>query len=291
MDSLRHNTFFSSFFVTVLFIVGLCWLIACTSQPNENHDLVARVGPYSLSRERVEQPYIYNMGELDSAEAVKKFIKQWAFDKTFEIEAMDQLQSRQELDQLIDAYRSSLLTHLFEKQLIEQELDSVISQPELEEYYQQNKSQYVLKSSIIRLNFINIRLDHPDVEDIRRLWRETDNPGVMDSLIALCHESAEVFLLEDSVWYKMEELKTIVPGGILKSRSSSAFKEQIFSNDSAKYFLRVLEQIPDTEIAPLSFIEKQARKVILYRRKQQLIQDWRERIYHEALKANRVKLY
>ena len=261
-----------------------------TDAPETSH-AAARVGPFTLSKERVKQQYIFRSSELDSVQTANKFIENWAIDKAFEIEAMEKLTSRDELDQLIENYRSSLLTHLFEKQIIEQKLDSTITPVELSKYYEENKSQYVLKSSIIRLNFINIKKDHAATEEVRRLWKRSDDRPAMDSLIALCNEVANVFLLEDSSWYKKEELEAIIPQSFLKIGSSGQFKEQIFSNDTAKYFLRVLDRIPDTEIAPLSFIEKQARKVILYRRKQSLIRDWRERIYREAVKSNRVKIY
>ena len=266
-------------------------LQGCQQRGAPQENIVARVGPYTLTKERIDQPYIYGNENVDSAQAVQKFIKQWAHEKAFEIEAMHNLQSRDELEKLIDAYRSSLLTHLFEKQIIEQHLDSVITTDELQAYYEKNKSQYVLESSIVRLHFISIRKDHQDLDHVSRLWKNHESADALDSLIDLCHAAAEVFLLEDSSWYKQEELSPILPGSILKNYSNTQFKEQTFSNDTAKYFLRIIERIPDTEIAPLSFIEKQARKVILYRRKQSLIRSWRERIYEDALKSNRIKLY
>jgi hypothetical protein len=266
-------------------------LVCCQDEPEDSEQIAARVGPYTLSRERIVQPYVYNLNSVDSADAVRRYIEQWAYDKAFEIEAMEQLESRAELDHLIEAYRASLLKHLFEKQLIEQQLDSVVSQQDLQAYYDANKTQYILQSSIIQLNFIKVRRDHPQIGQISELWKRFDTSTAMDSLVDVCNESAETFLLDDSVWYKQEDLEGIIPGNVLNSRSSTAFKEQIFSNDTAMFFLRILNRIPDTEIAPLSFIEKQARKVILYRRKQALLSDWRERIYREALKSNRIKIY
>lgn len=275
----------------VVIVYMMCTICCSSESVTESDNLVARVGPYTLSKERVMQPYLRASLKNDSLTTITKFIDQWAHDKAFEIEALEKLESREELDNLIEAYRSSLLTHLFEKQIIEQHLDSTISQQDLQTYYDDNKSQYVLQSSIVRLHFINVRKDHPDVDDIASLWKNYDQSASLDSLIDLCHASAEVFLLEDSSWYRIEDLASIVPGNILKNRSNTLFTEQTFSNDTAKYFLRILESIPDTEIAPLSFIEKQARKVILYRRKQKLIGAWREQIYEDALKANRIKLY
>lgn len=278
-------------FVIIPGILVLTCLTGCEPAEKGGSSIVARVGPYSLSKERIEQPYIYSLNPKDSIEAINQFIRQWAYDKAFEVEAIEQLEARNTLDQLIEAYRSSLLTHLFEKQLIEEELDSFISSDELFKYYEANKGQYILSSSIMRLHFIKVNKKNGMVGEIRNLWSRWQEESALDSLISICNEAAEAFLLEDSVWYKQEELQTFIPESIIEGSSATSFREQTFSNDTAMYFLRVLERIPDTEIAPLAFIEKQARKVILYRRKQALIREKRESIYREAIKNNRVKFY
>lgn len=271
-----------------LLLVGLS---ACVQDDiTRNADIVARVGPYELRKERVVQPYLNELSQKDSIHATQQFVEQWAIDKAFELEAMDKLNSRDELDRLIDGYRSSLLTHLFEKQIVEEELDSLITEAQLQAYYEANKSQYILNSDIMRVHFIAIKKDRQEIDDLSKLWKAAESQEVLDSLIDICHASAEVFLLEDSAWYKEEQLKPLLPDRALR-RLGHGVNETSFSTDSMRYFLRILECIPDTEIAPLSFIERQARKVILYRRRQALIRDKRRAIFDQALKANRIKLY
>lgn len=274
---------------TIAFVAML--ILGCSGNVQDRQtDIVARVGPYELKKERVAQPYVHGNSPTDSAHMSQQFVEHWAMDKAFELEAMEKLSSRDELDQLIDAYRSSLLTHLFEKQIVEEELDSVITSDQLQSYYESNKSQYILTSSILRVHFIAIKKDRQEIDAMTKWWKEIEEPAYLDSLIDICHGSAEVFLLEDSAWYKQEQLEAVLPDQALR-RVGGSIQETSFSTDSMRYFLRILERIPDTEIAPLSFIEKQARKVILYRRRQTLIREKRQAIFDGALKANRIKLY
>lgn len=279
-----------TFHISTIAFVAIIFLGCSGNEQDRQTDIVARVGPYELKKERVAQPYVHGNSSTDSAQMSQQFVEHWAMDKAFELEAMEKLSSRDELDQLIDAYRSSLLTHLFEKQIVEEELDSVITSDQLQSYYESNKSQYILTSSILRVHFIAVKKDRQEIDAMTKWWKEIEEPAYLDSLIDICHGSAEVFLLEDSAWYKQEQLEAVLPDQALR-RVGGSIQETSFSTDSMRYFLRILERIPDTEIAPLSFIEKQARKVILYRRRQTLIREKRQAIFDGALKANRIKLY
>jgi len=45
------------------------------------------------------------------------------------------------------------------------------------------------------------------------------------------------------------------------------------------------------DIAPLSFIQEQASRAVLHRRKLKIIEERREALYEQALKENRVKIF
>ena len=57
------------------------------------------------------------------------------------------------------------------------------------------------------------------------------------------------------------------------------------------YLLRVVEIINRKEIAPLAYIEDQAAKVILHRRKIKLLEEHREELYEQEVAENNVKVY
>ena len=264
-------------------------ILSCSSQPiDEKRDVLARVGPFNLHLDEVPP---FNGISEDSTDYYEQFVHSWTVDKAFELSAIEDVENREELEEQVEAYRSSLITHLYEKQIVENQLDSNITQAELESYYESNKSQYVLNSSIIRLQFIQLDKDHSRIGELSDLWhRSTVQTSSRDSLIAMANEAASVFILNDSAWYRIDDLSSIIPDQVMKEINRSSFKEKSFSNDTARYFLRVLEQVPDTEVAPLSFIEKQARKVILYQRQQELIRNARRSIYNEAVKRGRIDI-
>ena len=69
-------------------------------------------------------------------------------------------------------------------------------------------------------------------------------------------------------------------------------KKQFIQKDSEFiYLFELRELISKTEIAPLAYIEDQAKKVILHKRKTQLLEELKDKLYDEALRNNGVSIY
>ena len=251
--------------------------------------MLARVADRILYEDELTSLLSQSMTIADSIRTVSSYTDAWVGDQLFLLEAEKKLQDRTDLDEMINAYRSSLMTHLYEKQLVDDLLDSTITQAELNTYYDLNKNQYVLNSSILRCHLLKISKEKEGISEVRRWW-EKENDLHWDSLIQYCNEHAEIFLLDDSTWYRLEDVQSLLPSDVLKASNIERIREERFTDDSSRYFLRILEQLPDTEIAPLSFIEKQASKVILHRRKKKLLESIKKDIYERGMKSKKVDI-
>lgn len=292
LPHLHYNCILLSFIILLSTLV----LGGCQDTKSTSTDIskpVVTIGPYALYSEDI--PNINSLQydtDIDSATFRRSFITEWTKEKAFELDAVTHLKNRSELDKLVDAYRSSLLTHLYEEQLISEHIDSMISPEELNQYYQENKSQYVLSSTIMRIHFIQVDGSLKQINQLEDLWKRADDTSALDSLIALSNEIAETFILNDSVWYRKEDLQAIIPRELINSpHANKDGYDHMLKQDTSNYYLRIIQQIPDTEIAPLSFIQRQARKVILHKRRQKYIEEMRNNSYLQAVKSGRVKLF
>jgi hypothetical protein len=63
------------------------------------------------------------------------------------------------------------------------------------------------------------------------------------------------------------------------------------TNDDYYYFLKILEIKDKKEIAPLAFIQEQASKVILHKRKIALLEKLKEDLYQRASSRDNIKLF
>ena len=91
--------------------------------------------------------------------------------------------------------------------------------------------------------------------------------------------------------YKVEDIANRLPKGTITADNIATTKEVTVSESNFLYLFRVFEIINRKEIAPLAFIEDQASKVILHRRKIKLLEQHREELYELEMKKNNVKVY
>ena len=168
---------------------------------------------------------------------------------------------------------------------VEMKLDSSITELELNDYYEKNKEQYQLESSIFRCHIIKIPLKAKDLNQLRTLWRSTVEED-MKKMKEYCEQNADYYMLEDTVWLTIDEVRAQLPKG------TNIFPNQDLTQSDKEflYFLKVLEKKSQKEIAPLGYIREQAQKVILHKRKKKLLEAKKEELYEKETRKNNIKI-
>ena len=89
---------------------------------------------------------------MDSIQRVSNFIDSWIKRQVLVHQAEINL-NKEELDlkKQLEEYRNSLVIYAYESQLINQKLDTVISEDEIADYYEQNKEDFQLRSTMVRV--------------------------------------------------------------------------------------------------------------------------------------------
>ncbi len=226
----------------------------------------------------------------DSITFIKLYVERWIRKSLLMHEAEKNIPKDLNIDKLVRDYRSSLIRYNYEQQLVKEKMDSVITKQELSEFYEKNREQYQLETPIIRCNFIKVPQSAPDLKKLKNLW-QSDSIADRDTLLAYCNIFAEEFLLTDSIWYKVEDIATRLPAGTISSENISNRKEISLDDNDYLYLFKIFEIINRKEIAPLAFIEDQASKVILHRRKIKLLEEHNEELYNLEMEGETVKVF
>jgi len=231
-----------------------------------------------------------NMSASDSVAIINAYVERWIRKTLLMHEAEKHIPKDLNIDKLVRDYRASLVRHTYEQQLVEEQMDSVITKRALNEYYEKNQDQYQLETPIIRCSYVKIKQTAPDLKELRILW-QSDSIVDKYKLLEYCNTHADVYLLADSIWYKVEDMATRLPKGTINSENINSRKEISLSDNDFLYLFKVHEIINRKEIAPLSFIEDQASKVILHRRKLKLLEVHREELYDLEMEKSNVKVF
>lgn len=281
-------------FKSVWIFIPILFLTACTlfneEQVQDDRILLAEAYNQHLYLSELDGMIPEGMEASDSVTIVNAYVERWIRKSLLMHEAEKHIPKDLNIDELVRDYRSSLIRHSYEQQLVEQQMDSLISKRELNTFYEKNQDQYQLESPIVRCNYIKIPQTAPQLKKLRTLWRSDSIPD-RDTLLAYCNTHAEEFLLSDSIWYEVEDIAARLPEGTITIDNINNRKEITLSESDYLYLFRVFEIINRKEIAPLAYIEDQASKVILHRRKIKLLEEHREELYDIEMEKSNVKVY
>jgi hypothetical protein len=269
------------------------FIAACTPQApvakQTAGNLVAKAGNEVLQRDDYESNY--NAGfQKDSTYYAKRQIENWAIESLLYQEALDKLdKSEMEIDMMVHNYRKSLVNFLYESKLVEANLDTSITAAEVEEYYKQHRTNFILKDNIVKVNYIKVPSGAPGLEKIRKLVR---SGGDREQLIALCDQNAENFYLNDSTWLFLDEIKKEIP--VLKEQPDfnlSPGRVIEFSDDSYYYYLKVKDVKVKNSLSPISFERDNIRKFVINARKTQLINEYKQLLLEKARESREFEIY
>lgn len=267
-------------------------LLGCSDKTvsKEGSRLLARVHNKSLYLSELEGMFPQFATSEDSLLVIRAFTDRWVREAILLHEAEKNLPAGLNIDKLVRDYRASLVRSNYERVLVEQLLDSTVTQAELQAFYDQHKEQYQLETPIMRCHFLKVPLPVPDADRLRRLWggkRAADTR----QLKQYGEQYAKVALLDDSLWYSIDEVGRLLPKGTITSENLSAKQEFTLQDGEFQYYFRLFDRKNRQDIAPLGYIQEQARKVILHVRKQQLLEDVKQDMYDQELRRNNIEIF
>jgi len=266
-------------------------LFSCGSSEADGEDpIIARVHNKTLRLSELDGMFPPDARREDSLLIKDAFVRRWSREAVLQYEAERNLPPDLNIDKLVRDYRSSLVSSHYEEVLVGMRLDSTISQEELEAYYETSKSQYLLEKPIVRCLFIRVPYPTPEEDRLQQLW----NNGKITDTVALknyCERLSEVALLDTSPWYTLDDIAAQLPEGTLTAANVNSKREFTQQDGSYRYYFRLLELKPRLEIAPLSYVKEQARKVILHSRKRAVLDEAREELFERELRRKNVETF
>lgn len=242
-----------------------------------------------LRYEEIEQSIPQPLQGSDSAQFVNNYIDRWIKDQILIKDATAHLRDIKELNQLVDSYRDELMLVKYEEQLFSEKLDTAISDTELRQYYNSNKSKYKLESTIFRFVFLKINKPVADSKSLDQMWNNL-NVSNTSQFKRYCDNNADRCFLDAKRWYKWEDISSLIPSKYLKEGDLKAKLERDFADFNYEYKIHFFEVVKPNEDPPLSFVRDQATQAILHRRKINLLDNYRAELYEKELKNKNIQI-
>ena len=228
----------------------------------------------------------------DSIARVNAYIDSWVRQRLLLHQAEANL-TPEELDftKQIEEYRNSLVVYAYETQLIGQKLDTVISDDEINAYYEQNKDSFVLHNTLVKVAYVVFDEDCKQTNDFRKLMADRDTL-MLQKLDALATEYAVSSYLDVDHWMRLDELTKVVPIEIFNVESFLKKNKFVsFDKDGLTYMARFEDFLLEESISPIEMERDNIKALILMRRKKDLIDRMHASLYEDAQKEHAFEVY
>lgn len=277
----------------VLAFLLLPFLFSCSLFEEETKDsAIARVEEKYLLQSDITGIVPLNTSKEDSILIINNYIQGWIKDNLILHKAELNLKENQkDVKKQLEDYRKSLIIYTYEKELIKQRLDTIVSAKEIQDFYEDNNQNFELKDDIIKVKYLKVNKKAPQLKTIRRLYK-SKKEGDEIKLKELAHQYAEKFHLNDEQWILFDELKNEVPINVLESKGYLKNIKNIEVEDSLSfYFVHIKAYKLKNDVSPLSFEAHNIKNIIINKRKLSLINKTRSELYQEAFMNKDVEIY
>lgn len=275
--------------VVVSFVFAACTFF----ESNKNTEAIARVNTDYLYAAAIENLVPPGISKEDSIVIVRSFIDRWASQKLLIKVAEVNLNKNKkaEFDTLIQQYKTDLYTKAYLEEIVKRTVDTVLSEKELRDYYNENKDNFKSNETLVRLRYISLQRDNPKVDLIKSKFfdfRKSDKKFWDTYTLQL-----NSFAFNDSIWTALsqvyDKLRFITPENresyILPGKTIQKFE------DKNVYFVKISNVIDKNEVAPYQYLRPTLREVILNKRKLDLIKKFEKEITDDAIKDKKYEVY
>lgn len=276
-------------------LVGLALLFAAGCRDyvmKSDRIVIADCYGNKLYAEDLEGVVPADASKMDSLSRVNAFIDSWIKRQILVHQAEVNL-SPDQLDfskQMLD-YRNSLVIYAYETQLIEQYLDTVVSDDEIAAFYEENKANFQLRSTMVKVAYVVVEEGTKHIKDFQKLMSDRDTL-LISQLDALAERYAVSSFFDVDTWVRLDDLLETVPLEIFNTESFLKRNRFVsFEKDGYVYMLRFEDYLLAESVSPIEIEKDNIKKVILMKRQKELLAKMTEDLYEKALKDKVFEIY
>ena len=272
-----------------LFLFSSCNYFGLKKETAPKDTPIASTFDVELYKDALENLIPTNISKEDSLVLVKSIINNWAVKQLMLKKSLENNSSQENsaINELVENYKHSLLINNYKEQLIKQQLDTIISEAEIDTYYTLNKENFKLNEELLKIKFLNFNNNLINKKEVVALFKSDD---LEDSeALENYHLNFKSFQLNDSVWIPLDNIMLKIPFSKEKLLKKTKFIQK--QDSLSLYLVAVKDVLKRNELAPKSYIKSTIKQLILHQRKIELIREIEQIIVKDAIQNENFKIY
>ena len=277
----------------ILALLLVIFAFSCSKNNNEIEDIpLARVHNKFLYESDIKSLFNSNISKEDSIVVARNYINDWIKKQLLMQKAELNLnEESKDIEKQIEDYRSSLLIFRYKQELIKQKLDTIITNQEIENYYNEYSGNFILNHNIVKALFLKISKEAPENDKVKR-WYKSNDPENLSRLEDYCYQYATKFDDFNNKWIPFNNLLIEIPTNINDQERYLRYNKYIETEDDLfYYFVKINEYGLKSTVQPLEYAQLKIKSILLNKRKFTFIDELENTIYNDALNRNEFIIY
>lgn len=268
-------------------------LMGCEQQyDHKGKTPLVRVAGKFLYEEDLRLAMPLNLLKDDSVLFAESFIKNWVEDVLMFDKAEGNIPDNAKVNELVENYRKALIMHIYQEELVRQKLSGEITDAEIEEYYNRNKSLFVLEEPVVKGLFIKVPLQTTGLADVRR-WYKRNTQETIEKLEKYSLRNAVTYDYFYDRWKSVKDLSSVIPLKELKTDNNYLnHKRDVEIKDTAyHYFLHIEEFQGEGKVKPFDLAKEEIKEILINLKRVNFIEQVKDDLYRRASDKNEINYY
>lgn len=278
-------------FPFVLLLLSLCGCRTITSLIHDD-EVVAKVGEEKLFLSELQEYIPEYASPEDSVSLARQYINSWAAEQIY-MQAASSTLTKEEMDVTpeLEDYRRSLIKYRYEQRYVNDRLDTLITDAQIEEYYNAHKDDFTLSRPILKVRFVDVMEDSPSKDLILKMMSSKQYNDV-ERADTLAHSAALRYFDKSDTW--MDAAILAKEFGMDYTAMLAGLKNDFIKIEPegrgdlmAAYVVDMIK----SGTAPLEYCRETIRDIILSARKHELVESLERDLLEDAVVRKQFVIY
>lgn len=273
-------------------IICLVLTIFSACKNSESKDVIAEYKGAQLLKSEIPSELFDEKNSGDSSARLKQFVEKWIENQII-VQAAEETLSDEEKnkEKLINDYRNSLLVFEYHQKMVQNQMDTSVSEQEIQNYFNDNLGNYLLRKNIVKIKYLKISKTVADVNKIKKLIQNSSKEN--DALLLkYAEDKADNFYL-DSNWLFLDDITKEIPlnENYNQQRFLANNKYIQLEENNILYILYIIDFKIKNSVSPIEFEKEKIKDILLYQRKLKYLKDLEKNLIKNAKEKGEIKYY
>jgi hypothetical protein len=275
-----------------LLIIVLSAFFSCNNKTADTtRQKLLEVEGKFLYLDQIQEIIPPNVNAKDSSEIAESFIRKWVTDVLLYENAKRNITNKEEIDQLLEDYRKSLIIHQYQQKLLQERLPKEPSEEEIKAFYDKYKNQLILKENVIQGILLVTPENAPQLANVRN-WVQSGNTKALENIEKFSMQHAISYDYFAEKWIPFSEILRKLPLQLEDQTSYLSGRRFVELSDSTKhYFLSIKASKLIGQTEPYEMAKPKIVNLIMNKLKADFISNFEDEIYNDAIKNESVTFF